>query len=114
MRDVKSQLGIYSAVQRPFAYRALDIDDEITGGSFFAGNGVTAEADDIRGAVFTEKLAIVSRDAGIVRQQQGDFLPAGVRVSGLKRGGEFSGQPADCRQVQPVFPLSIPCGCFHL
>ena len=101
--DVESEFFVDAAVVRPFLYGPFDIDDEIAGRAFFAGNRFTAETDDIGGAVFTEEFAVVLRNPRIVRQQQRDLLPDSVRISGLQCGGQFSGQPADGRQVDSAF-----------
>lgn len=111
--DVKGEFGIHAVVLRPLAHGAFNVDDEVAGGSFFAGDGIAVEADDVSGAVFTEKFAVVLRDARIIRQQQGDLLPDGIRIGRFKRGGEFSGQPADRRQVDPAF-LPVYQRGFHL
>lgn len=111
--DVESEFGVDAFVLRTFACGAFDVDDEIAGDAFFAGDRLAAETDDIGGPVFAEKFAVVLRNTGIIRQQQGDLLPDGFRAGGFKRGGEFSGQPADCRQADPAF-LPVYQGGFHL
>ena len=111
--DVEREFRGDSVVVRAFHHSALDIDDEISGNAVFAGDRLAAETDDIGGAVFAEKFAVVLRNAGIVRQQQGDFLPDGIRIGGFQRGGQFSGQPADCRQTDPAF-LPVYQNGFHL
>ncbi len=111
--DVESKFFVHAAVLRPFAYGALDVDDEVAGGSVFAGDRFAAEADDIGGAVFAEEFAVVLRNTGIVRQQQSDLLPDGFWVGCFKRGGKLSGQPADCRQIDPAF-LPVYQEGFHL
>lgn len=111
--DIEGQFGVRAFVLRAFTYGAFDVDDEIAGGALFARNGFTAEADDIRGMILTEKFAVVLRDASIIRQQQSDLLPDGFRAGGFKHGGEFSGQTTDCRQVDPAF-LPVYQRGFHL
>ncbi len=111
--NVESYFGIDSIVLRSFAHSALDIDDQVAGGAVFAGNRFAAEADDIRGVVFTEKFTVVLRDAGIVCQQQSNLLPDGARILSFKQSGELSGQPADCRQIDPAF-LPVYQNGFHL
>ena len=111
--DVESEFGMDAVMVRAFLYRPFDIYDQVAGGAFFAGNRFAAEADDVGGAVFAEEFAVVLRNAFVVRQQQGDFLPDGFRIGGFQRGGQFSGQPADCRQVDPAFLPVYQCG-FHL
>lgn len=101
--DVERQFGADAVVVRAFLYSAVDVDDQIAGDAVFAGNRFAAETDDIGGAVFAEKFAVVLRDAGIIRQQKRDFLPGGIRIGGLQRGGQFNGQPADCRKAEPAF-----------
>jgi len=110
--DVERKFGVRAAVARAFLYRPFNVDDEVAGRAVFAGNRFAAEADDIRRPVFAEEFAVVLRNAGVVRQQQGDFLPDGFRIGSLKRGGQFSGQPADGRQVDPAFLPVYQCG-FH-
>lgn len=101
--DVESEFRVDAVVIRALLHSPFDIDDEIAGGTFFARDRLTAETDDVGGAVFTEKFAIVLRDARVIRQQQGDLLPDGSGTDGFKPGGKFSGQPADCRQIDPAF-----------
>lgn len=101
--DVESQFGFDAVVVRAFQCGALDVDDQVSSDAVFAGKRFTAETDDIGGAVFAKKFAVVLRNAGIVRQQKRDFLPDGIRIGGFQRGGQFSGQPADCRQADPAF-----------
>ena len=110
--DIESQFGVRAFVLRAFTCGAFDVDDEVSGGSCFARNGFTAKADDIRGMILAEKFAVVLRNTGIIGQQQSDLLPDGFRIGGFKLGGEFSGQPADCRQIDPAF-LSIYQRSFH-
>ncbi len=101
--DVESKFRGDSVVVRAFQYSALDIDDEVAGKAVFAGNWLAAEADNIGGSVLAEEFAVVLRNAGIVRQQQGDFLPDGIRIDGFQRSGQFSGQLADGRRIDPAF-----------
>ena len=65
---VKSKFCINAVVLRAFAHGALDIDNEISGCSFFAGDRLAAKADDISHAIFAKEFAVVLRNAGIVRQ----------------------------------------------
>ena len=111
--DVESEFGVDAVMLRTFPHGAFDVDDEIAGGTFLARDRLAAETDDIGGKVFAEKFAVVLRDAGIIRQQQGDLLPDGFRTGGFKRSREFSGQPADCRQIDPAF-LPVYQRGFHL
>lgn len=111
--DVEDEFGIDAVVARAFLYCPFHIDDQIAGCAVFAGDRFAAKADDIGGPILAEKLAVVLRNAIIVRQQQGNFLPDGIRIGGLQRGGEPSGQPADCRQVDPAF-LPVYQNGFHL
>ena len=111
--DIESEFGVDTVVLRTFTHGAFDVDDQIAGDAFFAGDRLAAETDDIGGMVFAEEFAVVLCDAGIIRQQQRDFLPDGFRVGGFQRGGELSGQPTDCRQIDPAF-LPVYQGCFHL
>ena len=101
--NVENQFRVDAAVVRPFLYGPFDIDDEIAGRAFFAGNRFAAKTDDIGGAVFAEEFAVVLRNPRIVRQQQRDLLPDSVRIGGFQCGGQFSGQPADSRQVDSAF-----------
>lgn len=111
--NVKGQFFIDTVVAGAFTQGAFHIDEQVAGCSPFAGNRFTAEADDIRGAVFSKKLTICLCDAVIIRQQQGDLIPDSVRVGSLQADGQFSAKPANCRQIQRAF-LLIPYGCFHL
>ena len=65
---VKGKFRINAVVLRSFAHGALDIDNEISGCSFFAGDRLAAKADDISHAIFAKEFAVVLRNAGIVRQ----------------------------------------------
>lgn len=111
--NVEGEFGVDAIVLRSFTHGTFDVDDEVAGSAFFAGDGFTAETDDVSRAVFTEKFAVILRNARIVRQQQGDFLPDGFRIGGFEQAGNFSGQPADCRQVDPGF-LPVYQNGFHL
>ena len=68
MGYVKGKFCIDTVVLRSLSYGALDIDDEISGGSFFAGDRLAAKANDIRRAIFAKEFAVVLRNAGIIRQ----------------------------------------------
>ena len=111
--NVEGQLGVDAIVLRSFTHGTFDVDDQIAGSAFFTGDGFTTETDNVGRAVFTEKFAVILRNACVVRQQQGDFLPDGFRIGGFKQAGNFSGQSADCRQVDPVF-LPVYQNGFHL
>lgn len=112
--DIERQFPMDSVVLRAFSQGALDVHQQIAGGAFFAGNGFATEADDIGWMVFSEKLTVGLCDAVVVRKNQSDFLPDGIRIGGLNALGELTGQSANRRQIQPVFPLLVPYGCFHL
>lgn len=65
---VKGKFRINAVVLCSLAHGTLDIDNEISGGSFFAGDWLAAKADDISRSIFAKEFAIVLRDTGIVRQ----------------------------------------------
>jgi len=67
--NVERELRGNPVMVRAFQHGAFDIDDQVAGHSVFAGDRFTAEADDIGGAVFAEKLTVVLRNTGIIRQQ---------------------------------------------
>jgi len=113
MGNVEGEFRVDTAVPGALTYGTFNVNDEIAGDAFFAGDRLAAETDDVGGMVFAEKFAVVLRDTGIIRQQQRDLLPDGVRIRGFKRGSEFSGQPADCRQIDPAF-LPVYQRGFHL
>lgn len=101
--DIKREFGICAAVIRTLLNSPFHVDNQIAGNAVFAGHRVAAETDDIGRTVFSEKLAVIRDHAGVVRQQQGDFLPDGFRITRFQCGGQFSGQPADCRKIDPAF-----------
>lgn len=113
MGDIQGQFGADAVMIRSFLHRPLDINDQITGGAFFAGNRIAPEADDIRRAVFAEEFTVILCNPRIIRQQQRDLFPDGIRVGGFELVGQFSGQTAKCRQIDPAF-LPVYQRGFHL
>ncbi len=113
MSNIQSEFGIRAAVLRTFLYRPLHIHNQVAGGALFTGHRFAAETDDIGRSVLAEKFTVILRDAGIIRQQQSDFLPDGIRIGRFQYGRQFSGQPPDCRQIDPAF-LPVYQSGFHL
>lgn len=112
MSNVKRQFGVDSLVVRAFLNRPLYVDNQIAGRAIFSRDGLAPETDDIRRTVFAEKLAVMLRDAFVIGQQKRDLFPDGVRIGILQQAGEFSGQLADCQQIDPAF-LPVYQSCFH-
>jgi len=83
--DVEREFLVNPAMIRTFLHRPLDIDNQVAGAAFFAGNRFTAETDDICGAVFPEKPAVGLCNSFIVCKKQSDLFPDAVRTGDLKQ-----------------------------
>ena len=75
MGDVEREFIIGTILLRADLDCPVNVNDQVAGNAFFARDGVIAEADDIRRAVFLKVVPVGLGDASVVGQNNADFAP---------------------------------------